>query len=94
MTPPFKQVKNVHVREANTKENIVMKHFMIVVIVFSGLYLTLPLPFITSIIMLTILIMLIMIIIRIAVDFDPWLTSAVIGYFFNRFFLFRSARTS
>merc|ERR1712083_819842 len=22
---------------------------------------------------------------RIAVDFDPWLTSAVIGYFFNRF---------
>ena len=70
---------------ANTKENIVMKHFVIVVIVFSGLYLTLPLPFITSIIMLTILIMLIMIIIRIAVDFDPWLTSAVIGYFFNRF---------
>ena len=77
-----------------------MKHFMIVVIVFSGLYLTLPLPFITIIIMLTILIMmiimiiviiiimLIMIIIRIAVDFDPWLTSAVIGYFFNRFSFF------
>ena len=38
-----------------------------------------------------IIIVTIIIIIRIAVDFDPWLTSAVIGYFFNRFWFSTSS---